>query len=315
MRASGSPDVHVGSDGWLFLIRGSNDVAGQFRLSLASYRRLRRWKRLVLSRIGRCDRLGCRFVQVFVPEKLSIYDHKLAGLPFRADRSPALRLRRSLSRHPRALAAFPDLVGLFRRHRDAADLYLRTDSHWSFVGSNLAYRAICAACAAAPRDDLAERPFRLVEQSGDLGRKLDPPHTERVRVHAVRRDAARVFASPIIRLREAAGAADTVHVGTHVIYRNEAAGADPRRMVLFGDSFAHFQPIMLTIMLAETFREVHFVWSSSIDWGFVERIGPEIVVSEIAERFMAFVPRDDFDLEAYAEERYGTELKAADALG
>ena len=80
--------------------------------------------------------------------------------------------------------------------------------------------------------------------------------------------------------------------------------------MLFGDSYAHFTPIMLTIMLAETFREVHFVWSASIDWGYVERARPDLVIVEIAERFMLRVPDDTFDLEAHAAERFGDELRA-----
>ncbi len=69
-------------------------------------------------------------------------------------------------------------------------------------------------------------------------------------------------------------------------------------MVLFGDSCAHFAPFMLTGLLAESFREVHFVWSSSLDWHYIEAVKPDILLYELAERFIARVPTDDYDVAA-----------------
>ncbi|MGU3541963.1 hypothetical protein [Methylobacterium sp. A52T] len=39
---------------------------------------------------------------------------------------------------------------------------------------------------------------------------------------------------------------------------------------------------MLTILLAATFREVHVVWSTSIDDGPVDRVKPDTVLTERA---------------------------------
>jgi hypothetical protein len=53
-------------------------------------------------------------------------------------------------------------------------------------------------------------------------------------------------------------------------------------------------------MLAETFREVHFVWSVYLDLDYIAKHDPDIVLSEIVERFMPSVPNDSFDLDQYA---------------
>lgn len=127
------------------------------------------------------------------------------------------------------------------------------------------------------------------------------------------RDAVRAYASPIVKSREHLGLGSTLHIGAHVIYRNNRVD-DKRRLLLFGDSFSHWAPIMLTILLAETFREVHFVWSTSIDYGLVDRVKPDIVLTEMAERFMYQTVEDDFDLEAYAQERFGAELSGEGQL-
>ena len=81
------------------------------------------------------------------------------------------------------------------------------------------------------------------------------------------------------------------------------------RLLIFGDSFCEYRAHLLTGMLAETVRSVMFVWSSSIDWDIVRDYRPNVVLTEMAERFIATVPADDLDLRAHAER------KLAEALG
>ena len=80
--------------------------------------------------------------------------------------------------------------------------------------------------------------------------------------------------------------------GCYVHLRNDSPDARPETVLLFGDSFSEFRPHLLTAMLAETYRELHFVWSASLDFDLIGRFRPQIVISEIAERFMATLPGD-----------------------
>ncbi|MFC6391062.1 alginate O-acetyltransferase AlgX-related protein [Methylorubrum zatmanii] len=323
MSDTATDHIHVGKDGWLFVVAGSNNVIAQFNESGFMAHQTELWRQLIAARAERARGLGIAYRHVVVPEKLCIYENFVDGIAVDHRLSPARRLIRGLPRrHPlarlkgwlrdrrttRALRTIcVDLVGPMRAARARADLFYRTDSHWTFAGCHLAYREICRALRASPREDLAERGSRETEIAGDLGSRFDPPRTERARIHDLQRDAVRSYASPIVAAREAAGRPDTLHVGSHVIYRN-ASPADPRRLVLFGDSYAHFAPLMLTIMLAETFAEVHFIWSTAIDWSYVEAVRPDIVLTEIAERFMFRVPDDSFSLIDYAAERFGEEV-------
>lgn len=299
--------IHEGRDGWLFLTAGSNNVIGQFSDTPLMKQRLSNWKALLIARSRRCEGLGTTYRHLIVPEKLTVYDHELRDLEIDQSLSPARRLRQSLAWHPLRRTCL-DLVTAFRERCREEDLYFRTDSHWTFAGRMVAYRVLCQSLAAAPQEDLPERSFEEQIFQGDLGGQMVPPQSEPARFYNLQRDAVRHFASPIVEKREADNAISTLHVGAHVIYRNDAPTADPRRLVLFGDSYSHFAPSMLMIMLAETFREVHFVWSTSIDWRYVERTLPDILVTQIAERFMFQVPDDSFDLEAYVAERFGAEL-------
>jgi hypothetical protein len=131
----------------------------------------------------------------------------------------------------------------------------------------------------------------------DLGEKLPARPRETVTNWTVDRDTSRFWASPRVEAYEAAGREADLHTGAHVIYRNASPHADPRTLMLFGDSCAHYTRTLLTAFLAESFAELHFIWSSSIDWAHVELLKPDILMVEMAERFMARIPVDDFSVE------------------
>lgn len=285
--------VHVGREGWLFLIGGTNGVLDQYRSTWTWWRLLRAWARLIEARSARAGGLGIRYLHIVVPEKLSVYDDRTDGLAYDPRKSPARRLARRLS----ASKAYVDLLGPMRGARDGpGPLYYRTDTHWNHDGCLVGYRALMRACSAVVPPDIDGRPRFETEQVRDLGEKLPTRLRERASLCRIARDAVRTYVSPLVESYEAADRAPYLHVGAHVVFRNDNPIADPRTLMLYGDSYAHFAPIMLTGLLAESFREVHFVWSSSLDWDHIARVRPDILVTEIAERFMVRVPDDDYDL-------------------
>ncbi|MFE1601090.1 alginate O-acetyltransferase AlgX-related protein [Methylobacterium sp. ID0610] len=301
--------VHVGRDGWLFLVGGTNQVLRQYRATPLAAWRLWRWRRLIERRASRAAALGLRFHQVVVPEKISIYEDRLDGIAVDPALSPARRLGLRMARSP-AAGCWIDLVGPMRAARgEDRPLYLRTDTHWTERGCQLAYAEIMRGLGATPRPDLAERPYQDTAAVLDLGQKLASRPVETARMVQYQRDASRVEANALLETFEAQGRAMELHVGARAVFRNEGPQADPRRLVLFGDSCAHFGGFFLTGLLAESFREVHFVWSASIDWGYVERVRPHLLLVEMAERFLGRLPDDRFDSEAFAREK----LKAAGA--
>lgn len=285
--------VHVGRDGWLFLIGGRNRVMDRYRGGLRHWLLLRGWTRLIRTRAARAKKLGIRCLHVVVPEKLSVYDNMTEGLRYDPAGASSRRLARRLARDP----SYLDLLAPLRAARDGrVPLYLRTDTHWTSEGCLLAYREIMRALGALPPADIGARPRVIAHALMDLGEKLREKPRERLERFMLQRDAARVAVGALLAAYEAEGRDREIHVGAHVVYRNETAGADPRCLVLFGDSCAHFDPFLLTGLLAESFREVHFIWSASLDWAYIERVRPDILLFELAERFLARLPRDDFDV-------------------
>ncbi|MBV9076792.1 MAG: hypothetical protein JO048_04845 [Methylobacteriaceae bacterium] len=298
-----SRSVHVGAGGLLFWLGARFWVLGLYRDSVANRWLTWRWRRLVLRRAARAATLGIRFLFAVAPDKLSLFGAELRGIALDPALAPGRRLRQALT----GTAAEPAWIDLFAPlSLSPRELHLRTDTHWNFAGYLAAYEAICAACGAATAAHVATSPSVEIEETLDLGGHVLPPVTERYAHHHILRDAERVEANALVLYRERHAAqafAPGVLVGSRVVYRNDGAGADPRRLLVFGDSYL-FQPAGLGPMLAETFQEVHCVWSARIDWRYVREVAPDILLNEIAERFLRAVPRDaGFRVEALAAAR------------
>ncbi len=265
-----------------------------------------RWRRLIARRARRLETIGAAYLQMFAPDKLSVYPDRTA----RALADPRKGFGRAMARDPRVL----DLIGPLSRARAEGDTYLRTDTHWTHRGYVAAYRAVCAALGAGPAAHVTEAtPGAAAPVVFDLGRKVDPPEMEAFEAHDFPRRAVRVEANALMRHRDlhhAGGFAPGFLVGSRAVWRNTSPGIDPRRVVLFGDSYA-FHHAGLGPMLAESFAELHLLWSSGIDWDYVERVRPHVVLHETAERFARMFPRDGVDLEALSEARVRAAVSGA----
>lgn len=288
--------VHRGQDGWLFLTGGSNFVTTLYQREGGHLpdAALLRWRDAILARKARCDALGTVYAHVVVPEKLTIYGHKQAEPLVDPDLAPALRLMQLFEEGPRA-AGYVDLVGPMRAYRDETDLYWRTDTHWTPLGCLLAYETLCEALGLEQNPELVRRPFHDVKRPMDLGSKLEPPIWEKIREVAWLKDARRIYQNSVVRLLETHEYGGEIHVGCHARFENPTA-PNARKVMLFGDSFSGVSPFLFTALMAETVAELDFVWSANVDWKLVERSRPDILVTEIAERYMALPPNDRFNL-------------------
>jgi alginate O-acetyltransferase complex protein AlgJ len=299
-----SNGVHSGHEGWLFWVGQSGEIQALFRNTLAARWRIYRWQRLIERRTRRAAKLGSAFRQVIMPDKLSLCLAKASASLVDPTLSPARRIRRGASTGP-AATAFVDIVSAFEAAgEDVVRLFLKTDSHTSYRGYLEAYKSICASCAAKPANSVLTGKIQGSQAILDLGSKFDPPVPEEVFEHYVfPRQATRLEANDLTRVRESQHLSTKgLQIGSRIVFRNSAEEVDPRTLVLFGDSYS-FLESGFGAMLAETFREVHLLWSAQIDWSYVERIRPDLLIHEIAERFTRRVPRDQFDIEAFAAKR------------
>lgn len=293
-----STDVLEGQDGWLFLVGGSNIVVTLYdrRCLFLSDAKLQQWVDLMQVRARRLERMGIQYVHINVPCKLTIYDHKLTIPPIIDwTLSPAVRLRELVHRSPYA-RVWLDLIEPFRAARDQQPIYYKTDSHWSGEGCFLAYKLLCEKIGIAPVPAMLARRSREVEVFLDLGSKMEPPMGEHIKAYDYAQDSNLAYANSVAQYLKIAQAGAKVHVGSHVRYRNDSPGAAKKKVLIFGDSYSNSEPGALTGMLAETVRDVEFVWSSNFDWSYIRRTRPDVVIFELVERFMTVLANDRLNL-------------------
>jgi hypothetical protein len=290
-----SADVYEGQDGWLFLagaVATLYDHSG-FALSDA---RLSDWVALVETRAARLEQMGVRYVHMPAPEKLTIYDNKLRQPIVNWRLSPALRLD-ELFRHSPYAHVWLDIIPALRAARDQSQLYAKTDSHWNAEGAFVAYKLLCERIGLSPDLELLSRKHVEYHAVFDLGARMTPPLREWFKMYNFTKNATRYYRNSIAQYLESVTGKPATFGGSHVAFRNrKVSAANNKKILIFGDSFCSQGAESLTGMLAETAREVEFIWSYDLDWIYIERARPDVVIYEMAERSMTYVPRDDFSL-------------------
>jgi alginate O-acetyltransferase complex protein AlgJ len=287
-------EVYPGQDGWLFLAGALAALYGR-DAPLLPDAKLHDWVRLIESRAERFTKLGIQYVHMPAPEKLTIYGDKLDPPIVDWQLSPSLRLGELLQGSPRA-DVWLDIVPDLRRERDRAELYGKTDSHWNAEGAFVAYRSVCERIGLLPETDLLSRTYVDYNAVFDLGAKLDPPRGEWFRLYDFTKNSRRRYANSIAQYLETLTGAPAIFGASHVAFENKAARGPKKKILIFGDSFCAQGMSSLTGMLAETASEVEFVWSSDLDWRYIERSRPDVVLYEMAERVMSYLPKDDLSL-------------------
>ncbi len=299
--------VHRGEDGWLFLRTGANQVERFFtEPDYFTEAEIERWAILLRERDQRLKQKGIAYFHMIAPDKISVYSDRYGSYLPHFDARPSSALPRALQRMGLE-GPYIDLSPELIAERDKALLYWKTDTHWTLTGALIAAREICRVLRLQP-PAFSKRLFVTSDTICDLGGKLEPPITEEVNVFELMPPPEFVYANCLVVEAAIPGRsrAGLLH-GSHVIYRNENA-PNNLTLALFGDSFCEVGPWLLTGAMAQVFREVHFMWSNSIDFGYIAEIKPDVVLSEIAERFVKRLPDDERDLRSFALTRHAEYL-------
>jgi alginate O-acetyltransferase complex protein AlgJ len=257
--------------------------------------KLRNWVKLIEARAARLERRGIQYVHLVIPEKLSVYDNKLREPIVDWKLSPALRLGEMLQ-HSQYRNVWLDLVQPFRAARDQTQLYLKTDSHWNSEGGCFfAYQLLCDHIQRSPIRTCCRGTMSIFVAiciwAGRSIRQSPNPFDS-----TTLRRTLRWYRNPIAEYLETVNSEPLLHRGAHVAFGNSAPTAAQKKILIFGDSSASQRPDLLTGMLAETVAEVEFIWSSNFDWHYIRRMKPDLVVYDMAERFLTKLPRDRLNL-------------------
>jgi alginate O-acetyltransferase complex protein AlgJ len=304
-----SQDVFEGDDDHLFLVGGTNNVQRLFTEPDHAFLTLcANWRTLLSTRKQIAQEKRIRDFHCFVPDKLSVLREKASAITT-AMRFPAEALESDSD--PLLLDILVPLTAYLRKQSTSYSVFHKTDTHWTIEGCFSAYQMLCYYLRIPQNADLIHRPAPAVQGSWDLGSKVIPTRLETIRFGRFAVGASRTNANYLVTAREAGIVPNKMmlHVGSIVEYHNNREPLSSSRLLVFGDSFFEYRPHMLTGMFAETVTTVMFVWSSSIDWGLVDEFKPDILLTEIAERFMRVVPNDDVDIRRHAAMKLESAMK------
>lgn len=298
-------EVQTGKDGWIFLTGGSNKPLQYYKDKGAFNDQIvKDWDKLLINRNNILNQLGTQYIHLFVPDKLSIYPEFFDDYLEFYDGHPLSKYFTNIDRRlPKNLIdKLIDPTDFFKKQKKEYLMYWKTDTHWTFYGCYSAYQLICNSLGIEQNVSILQRDYSEGSILMDLGGKINPKIKETARFYNILKDSHRIYSNQIVNFKEMTNNENEIglHVGSHVIFRNNKCNNNIKT-ILFGDSYSEYRTHLLTGMLAETFSELHFIWSTSFDFNYIKKINPDIVISEIAERFMPSIPTDDFSLENYVK--------------
>jgi hypothetical protein len=280
-------EIDIFDDGWVFLLGGSNSVR-DYWINGKSINdiTLERWLEVYKKRVSFFKQQNIKYLSIFAPEKLTIYSNK-CSLKVNEDKIPSHQLMNYLAKEESISNVILDIIPYLRSQSETYLTYHKTDSHWNFVGAYSAYQLIQSRLKQPVFKEALAQPRNFNWNIMDLGGKFDPPLREKTFYYKSSGNFTRTYANDLVKFKEENNRENDVgfHVGSYVIYKNDKAISN-KKVMIFGDSFSEYRDHLLTGLMAETYAEVHFVWSTSLDFDLILKEKPDIVISEMAERFI-----------------------------
>ena len=276
---SASGVVVTGFFGHLFIGDGGNQWEQQLNGNLPlTPETAQQWSVTLTSRLARAADLHVNLVHLVLPEKqiaLPYFRWLAERAPDRSNR-PLLQIMNSA---PQALKLiYPEAA--FNKYQPWCELYWRGNSHWCASGCTIAASAAVQALTGADAGtDLIELEKACIRHDLSLHFPEDKAFEEAIKI---RESGSRIFDNMAFT--------KTGHyTGSHYIIRNLEA---PLResLVIFGDSCAC--DLGLAAALSAFFTDVHFVWSKTILWPYVQEMQARYVLWESAERFLITPPAE-----------------------
>lgn len=275
--------VIAGHNHHLFLIGGSNNLILQYKQENNSRAIADQWLNLIGKRYSTLAARGIKFSQLIIPEKASILAD---SMPFEIDPpTPLYRMLAGQLRCQSNATFFTDFNDVFMRASDRRDLYLKIDSHLTCRGAHRLFstfmQQIDLPVPALPFTELGRSPLAdLGRHFSSIGFAEDDLEPDPV--------ALPTSAIDIVCL---VNERNERHLGTRLVFHNARAPFQ-KRAVAFANSFFSYgtTPQELSWWMMRWFREYHFIWSGDIDYNYIDKVQPDIVIAQTIERFLPNVP-------------------------
>lgn len=278
--------VLQGREGWLFIDNDTNRVVDQHTgiLSL-SIERIQLWRETILRRIALAQRLSKSYYFLIAPDNHGIYPEYLPDSVTPALRRPVhdlIELFEDLG--------FEDYCYPLPALLDSKLLMTvghQTDSHWSHYGAYCVYKEMIRTLNLRHPEleplDVGRIHFDFKSAIGDLGAQMDPKLSGSTVFSRILKPKAKLVSDNHVNNR-----------GNIQIFENENANLPTA--LIFRDSYG----LWLRHFLAETFSRLILVATPLCEEDLIHEFDPDIIISEMAERFLISVP-DDVEGERVSE--------------
>ena len=274
----------LGGDGHMFLIGGSNDLLTLYKSreeNLDAAELIENWSKLFSRRSKSLDSLETKFIQIIIPEKPTALRHL-----FPIDVPEATYTLLGLEALLEDEGSSSSYLSIRKLIKGAAhnDFFKRVDTHLQPRG---AFEITSFILNSFLGITLEEPKFNVVARHvGDLSYRFFGDIVIGSTYECVPQKSFQLRT-----LLEEVLPAPGRHIGQRSVWENLGALVD-LKVVAFGNSFfgsCHDQGC-LGWWFSGLCKEFHHVWSPSIDYDYVEKIKPDLVICQTAERFLSLLP-------------------------
>jgi len=281
--------VAVGRDGHLFLVGGSNGLIDQFNLDINDPKVdqfTTEWKNLISKREKNIRERGINFLQIIIPEKISVLSD-LFPVTIKSPTPYLISMKKKIEEDKELRTKVYDAYDTLHNSEFRLETYRKLDSHMTAKGNQIVFQKILEMIGVIEKIDfpLNRRLFHAGDMSMHfpgirIGAYDDLPDTEPFKQREEKMELVESYFPP-----------DGGHMGRKRVWKNEGATI-PLKVVVFGNSFFEMgtQAISLSWWFARWFKEFHFLWEADLDYDYVDRVKPDLVVCQTIERFLVRVP-------------------------
>lgn len=288
---SPSKAIVVGRDGHLFLEGGSNSLSQQYKTDINDpivVSVAEKWNSLIRRRLETLSYRGIKFCQIIIPEKSTVLSEFFpisisAPTPFLKAVQSKISQDESLSR-----VTFDALKCLIS-DRNRENTYRKHDSHLTAYGSQQVFSEFLRFIGYDV--DLNYTFDQKSFNSGDMG--LHFPGMKFGMYDDLPNPADFESEEAGLELVDSYFPGGGKHIGRYRIWKNDRARIQ-KKVVVFGNSFFEMgtSALCLSWWFARWFSEFHFRWEPDLDYEYIEKTNPDIVICQTIERFMPKVPKD-----------------------
>lgn len=270
-------DVIVGRDGYLFLAGGGHKVyeyiSGKLEVPKES---IEIFKSNILSRASFCSKNNIKYLHTIAPDKHSVLSRYF---PNRNVRSIGRSFLDAADLDNLVFMPDVELKILAKKHQ----IFRRTDTHLSALGDLFYASMLVKRLTGLSQDDLVEDFLKssapqINKASGDLGSKLNPE----------------IFSNEISfsdpPVKHGRWMHNNLTGGNNGIIDLRFNDQPPiiKRVIIFGDSFGRAFSKWLQLF----FSEIFFFRTSNFHPEIVEKLNPQIIITQNVERYLPSVISD-----------------------